>query len=160
MPYKPKTPCQHPGCPELVAPGTRYCAKHLPLHPEVTRSASGRGYGSRWQRESKRYLESHPLCVQCMKETPLATPRRRWSITSSHTVGTRRSSGTGATGKLCANAVMTARQAERTAVQPTDTDPAGGGLNLCGLFTRRPAASFLCKTAKLIGRGSASSVAE
>lgn len=70
MPYKPKTPCQHPGCPELVAPGTRYCAKHLPLHPEVTRSASGRGYGSRWQRESKRYLESHPLCVQCMKETP------------------------------------------------------------------------------------------
>ena len=32
------------------------------------RSAAGRGYGSRWQKARKQYLESHPLYVQCMKE--------------------------------------------------------------------------------------------
>ena len=66
MPYRPKVPCRHPGCPELVEPGKLYCAKHLPLHPEVTRSAGKRGYGSRWQRESKQFLQSHPLCVECV----------------------------------------------------------------------------------------------
>ena len=67
MPYRPKVPCRHPGCPELVESGKLYCAKHLPLHPEVTRSAGKRGYGSRWQRESKQFLQSHPLCVECVK---------------------------------------------------------------------------------------------
>ena len=68
MPRKPNVPCGHPGCPELVAPGKRYCDKHLPLHPEVTRSAAKRGYGSRWQRERKKFLETHPLCAECKKE--------------------------------------------------------------------------------------------
>ena len=67
MPYRPKVPCRQPGCPELVEPGKLYCAKHLPLHPEVTRPASKRGYGSRWQKASKAYLQSHPLCVECVK---------------------------------------------------------------------------------------------
>ena len=67
MPRKPKVPCRQPGCPELVEPGKLYCAKHLPLHPEVTRPASKRGYGSRWQKASKAYLQSHPLCVECVK---------------------------------------------------------------------------------------------
>ena len=44
-----------------------YCTKHLPLHPEVTRPAARRGYSSRWQKASKAYLRSHPLCVECMK---------------------------------------------------------------------------------------------
>ena len=38
MPRKPKTPCRHPGCPELVEAGKKYCAKHKPLHPEEIRS--------------------------------------------------------------------------------------------------------------------------
>lgn len=67
MPYRPKVPCCQPGCPELVESGKLYCAKHLPLHPEVTRPASKRGYGSRWQKASKAYLQSHPLCVECVK---------------------------------------------------------------------------------------------
>ena len=68
MPYRPKVPCKQPGCAALVEPGKQYCEKHLPLHPEVTRSAGRRGYGSRWQRESKQFLQSHPLCAECMKQ--------------------------------------------------------------------------------------------
>ena len=68
MPVKPKVPCSHPGCPELVAPGTKYCEQHKALHPEESRSASNRGYGKKWQAARKKYLEAHPLCVECMKQ--------------------------------------------------------------------------------------------
>ena len=68
MPKKPDTPCKHPGCAALVPYGTKYCGKHRSLHPEDTRSASSRGYGAAWNRARKRYLETHPLCVECMKE--------------------------------------------------------------------------------------------
>ena len=68
MPSKPKTPCHHPGCPELVPSGQRYCDKHKSLHPEEIRSASSRGYGSAWQKARKRFLAAHPLCVECLKE--------------------------------------------------------------------------------------------
>lgn len=67
MAYKPKVPCRHPGCPELVEPGQKYCAKHKPMHPEENRSASRRGYGSRWQKASKTFLHAHPLCVNCLR---------------------------------------------------------------------------------------------
>ena len=56
MPRKPKVPCQHPGCPELIEPGTKYCEKHKPLHPAEIRP------------ERKRFLAAHPLCVMCQKE--------------------------------------------------------------------------------------------
>ena len=49
IPYRPNTPCRHPGCPALVPHGQKYCDAHKPLHPEG-------------------YLEAHPLCVECMKE--------------------------------------------------------------------------------------------
>ena len=68
MPKKPKVPCKHPGCPELVEAGTRYCDKHKELHPEEARSANVRGYGRAWQRARKRYLETHPLCAECLRE--------------------------------------------------------------------------------------------
>ena len=68
MPRIPDHPCSHPGCPRLVPRGKKYCAEHIGLHPEEIRSASARGYGSRWRKARKRYLEAHPLCVACMKE--------------------------------------------------------------------------------------------
>lgn len=68
MPYRPKTPCHNPGCPELVEAGRLYCEKHLPLHPEITRPAAKRGYNRRWQKARKSYLEAHPLCVMCAKQ--------------------------------------------------------------------------------------------
>lgn len=67
MPMRPKRPCAHPGCPELVAEG-KYCDKHRALHPEETRSASGRGYGRAWQKASKQFFAAHPLCAQCLEE--------------------------------------------------------------------------------------------
>lgn len=67
MPFKPMVPCRHPGCPELIPAGQKYCEKHKPLHPEETRSAGSRGYNRRWQKARKRYLSAHPLCEECMK---------------------------------------------------------------------------------------------
>ena len=68
LPRIPNHPCAHPGCPRLVPKGKKYCDEHTALHPEEKRSASLRGYGSRWQKARKRYLEAHPLCVECLKE--------------------------------------------------------------------------------------------
>ena len=30
--------------------------------------SSGRGYGARWQRERRKFLESNPFCVRCYEE--------------------------------------------------------------------------------------------
>ena len=68
IPKRPRVPCGHPGCPELIEPGTKFCEKHRPLHPEITRPAAKRGYGSRWQKASKAFLQSHPLCAECRKQ--------------------------------------------------------------------------------------------
>lgn len=68
MPTKPNIPCRHPGCPNLIPTGTKYCETHKTLHPEEQRSAAARGYGSRWQRARKKYLAEHIFCVECMKE--------------------------------------------------------------------------------------------
>ena len=65
MPYLPRTPCRHPGCARLVDNKSKYCEEHLPLHPEYTRSASKRGYTSKWQRKRKLFLKKHPLCEMC-----------------------------------------------------------------------------------------------
>jgi len=68
MPTRPNIPCRHPGCVELVPYGAKYCERHKPLHTDEVRSAAHRGYGSKWQKASKRFLEAHPLCVRCMAD--------------------------------------------------------------------------------------------
>lgn len=65
---KPKHPCRHPGCAELVEGGQKYCDKHKPLHPEDMRPAYRRGYDARWKKFRRRYLDAHPLCVKCLAE--------------------------------------------------------------------------------------------
>lgn len=67
MPYRPKTPCKHPGCGMLVDYGQKYCTEHKTLHPEYIRSASKRGYDGKWRRASKAYLREHPLCEICKR---------------------------------------------------------------------------------------------
>lgn len=73
MPYKPKVPCKQPGCPNLIPAGRLYCEEHKKLHPEAIRSASARGYDRKWQKFSKKYLEQHPLCEECLRHGA-ATP--------------------------------------------------------------------------------------
>ena len=68
MPTKPRVPCKHPGCAALIPSGTKYCDQHKPLHPEENRSSAKLGYGAAWQKARKRFLLSHPLCVECLKE--------------------------------------------------------------------------------------------
>ena len=66
MPYRPKHPCKHPGCGELVT-GT-YCDVHTPQPMDYRGSAASRGYGRTWQRESKAYLSRHPWCMECERK--------------------------------------------------------------------------------------------
>lgn len=68
MPYKPMHPCRHPGCPNLVSVGQKYCDQHKALHPEEVRTASKRGYNSRWRRASRMFLTAHPFCEECLKQ--------------------------------------------------------------------------------------------
>lgn len=67
MPYKPDHPCSHPGCNALIPAGQMYCEKHKKLHPQEVRSASSRGYTSRWRKASKQFLAAHPLCEECLR---------------------------------------------------------------------------------------------
>lgn len=71
MPKKPNKPCRHQGCNKLIDPKEMYCEEHKPLHPEAKRSrpsSSSRGYGSKWRKESKRFLATHPFCERCKKD--------------------------------------------------------------------------------------------
>lgn len=67
MPYKPSTPCKHPGCPKLVPLGKQYCKDHEALHQDNRNNASKRGYNSKWQRARDRFLRAQPLCAECEK---------------------------------------------------------------------------------------------
>ncbi len=68
MPYRPNVPCSHPGCGRLIPYGTRYCPEHVAEHTGDRPSAASRGYGGAWRKARKRYLQAHPLCVECLKE--------------------------------------------------------------------------------------------
>lgn len=73
MPRKPKHPCAHPGCPELVEAGERFCEKHA---KEAARDYERYGrdpqarkrYGSAWRKIRGQYIKAHPLCEECLKD--------------------------------------------------------------------------------------------
>lgn len=67
MPRKPKSPCRHPGCPELTEGS--YCPAH---QRESEYNRSSKPYkklynSSRWQRLRRYALNKQPLCVECLK---------------------------------------------------------------------------------------------
>lgn len=68
MPRKLKVPCKHTGCPNLVEPGKGYCSEHQRVHKHDRPYAAERGYGSRWIKARKKYLNHHPLCIRCLAE--------------------------------------------------------------------------------------------
>lgn len=72
MPARPKRPCAHPGCPELVERG--WCSTHAAERAERERektraydrrrgSSTARGYDWRWRKYSERFLWKHPVCA-------------------------------------------------------------------------------------------------
>jgi 5-methylcytosine-specific restriction protein A len=65
MPYAPKRPCTHPGCPELVVSGR--CEKHkLQSYEHQRGSSAQRGYGARWQRLREIILSrDNYICAEC-----------------------------------------------------------------------------------------------
>lgn len=67
MSQKPQCPvkfCAKAGCIRLTR--GRFCQAHADWYRKQADkrrpSAAVRGYGSRWRRESKRYLDRHPIC--------------------------------------------------------------------------------------------------
>ena len=72
MPYKPKHPCAHPGCPELVEAGKRFCPEHTKEEARTYEKygrdkAVRRRYGRAWTRIRARYAKEHPFCEECFK---------------------------------------------------------------------------------------------
>lgn len=61
MPYKPMQICRHPGC--AARTSGRYCDKHR--RQEYRATSTQRGYGSRWRKERKAFLNAHPICAHC-----------------------------------------------------------------------------------------------
>ncbi len=62
MPTRAKRPCAHPGCTALVSRG-RYCNEHKPPEDDRRATAAQRGYGGRWQRLRRMFLNAQPLCA-------------------------------------------------------------------------------------------------
>ena len=83
MPYKPKRPCSHPGCPRLT--DGRYCEEHekeaASTYERNQRDPlTSRRYGSAWRKARKKFLAEHPFCKLCRRQEDLH--KRRLPITS------------------------------------------------------------------------------
>jgi len=68
MPVKPNHPCSTPGCPALVAEGSRcpvHQAAYYRQHDSGRPSSSRRGYDTRWRRLRLHVLRHEPLCRSC-----------------------------------------------------------------------------------------------
>lgn len=68
MPYRPKRPCSHPGCPKLT--DGRFCEEHA--KEEARRyerydrdPVVKKRYNRSWKRIRDSYIALHPLCEQC-----------------------------------------------------------------------------------------------
>lgn len=78
MPFKPRRPCSHPGCPKLT--DGRFCAEHA--KEEAKRyeryqrdPATRKLYGRTWKRIRACYILAHPLCEMCEAEGKLTSAK-------------------------------------------------------------------------------------
>ena len=71
MPRKPKSPCSYPGCPNLC--DGQYCDIHKTSenrkYDKYERNQESKAvyHSKRWQVVRKMYIESHPVCEDCLK---------------------------------------------------------------------------------------------
>jgi 5-methylcytosine-specific restriction enzyme A len=77
--FKPRKPCNHPGCLVLISSGERFCERHAELkekeHDKRRGSATSRGYDNGWRKLRAVKARMDPLCEVCLEEglvTPLA----------------------------------------------------------------------------------------
>jgi len=74
LPFKPATPCHHPGCPMLVNDGP-YCQVHKKQvnnqYDAMRGSPSERGYDTTWVKLRAAFLSEHPLCFECERHSRL-----------------------------------------------------------------------------------------
>lgn len=66
MPWKPKTICRYPGCPELS--DGRYCDQHKKQVTKEQNMSSSKIYTYQWRKASKSFLKDHPLCIHCERD--------------------------------------------------------------------------------------------
>ena len=68
MPLRAPSACNEPGCSGLT--NKRFCDKHERKRQQLVDSkrpsAAKRGYGSKWRRLSKLFLQKNPLCTICL----------------------------------------------------------------------------------------------
>ena len=91
MPYKPKKPCAHSGCPKLTT--NRYCEEHARqeavYYNRYERDPdSSKRYGRSWAKIRAAFLMANPLCEVCRDEgrlTPAALAHHKQKLTDGGT---------------------------------------------------------------------------
>lgn len=80
MPFKPKKPCSHSGCPNLTS--SRFCVEHERLDKQKAKEYDRERdqtearqwiHSLRWRKASRMFLNEHPICVWCWakdRDTP------------------------------------------------------------------------------------------
>lgn len=77
--------CSTPGCPALVFPSGR-CDDCKAKASALRSPRKNRGRNTRWQRESKRYLQAHPYC-ECDECADVPMPLRPAATEVDHVDG-------------------------------------------------------------------------
>jgi hypothetical protein len=89
-----------------------YCEEQKKVHVNNDRAKTAeRGYGGRWQRESKRFLREHPMCNICFQNGVITEATVVDHI--NHTVEIRNSSGIVGTGRHYVSRAMTTKHCRK-----------------------------------------------
>ena len=109
MPRKPKQPCAYPNCNKLCE--GRYCEEHKRLTDKRYNSLSrpkdtNKKYGRAWRKVRERYVQSHPLCEQCLKEGRMTPTEEVHHIKPVSQGGTHSSSNLMSLCKSCHNNLL------------------------------------------------------
>lgn len=75
MPYKPKKPCRHHGCPKLT--NGRYCEEHAKLEAKRYNKyerdpETNKRYSGSWKKIRAAFLKANPLCEICREHGRLS----------------------------------------------------------------------------------------
>ena len=115
MPYKPKRPCSHPGCPRLT--NGQFCEEHQKQEnkryekydrpPEMKK-----WYGRAWKRIRDRHIAQHPLCEVCKRNGRLTPAEEVHHIIPLSQGGTHEDSNLMSLCKCC-HSEITAKSGDR-----------------------------------------------